>query len=222
VLEGLGLESDDIFVDLGSGRGRLVLGAALLPLGSAAACASTVGVELDRKRHAIAMRAAEMLGPTARPCTLRNEDMLTTALDDATYAFSNNAVFGPTVNAALAKSLNPTRAPVLRAVATTAPLPSEQAAGAGLSLQRISVMPVNWCSAGHTLYRYGRAPPKSGTVAVDDAASKLFALMRAEVCAECHGNSQDVGLMRIAAFAQEMNNEVQVWQDLYAEAAARK
>ena len=51
-----GLGPDDVFYDLGSGRGTLVIHAAL-----EARCRRCVGVELSRERHAIAKTVASRL-----------------------------------------------------------------------------------------------------------------------------------------------------------------
>mmetsp|Transcript_144291 Transcript_144291/g.461220 ORF Transcript_144291/g.461220 Transcript_144291/m.461220 type:complete len:338 (+) Transcript_144291:72-1085(+) len=256
VLAGLGVQSEDVFYDLGSGRGRLVLGAALLPESCKSAPSRAVGVELDTKRHVVAekartrpsradpsraattgpcerrrlspfvapsrptdcKKAAALLCPLVRQCTLLNEDVLTTSLGDATFLFCNNAVFGQPLYGAIASTMCKAKAPALRVATSTAPLPWAQASVAGLALQRISVLPVNWSGSGHTLYRYGRERPKDGLVTVDEATTHMIDGMRRQASGdnEMSNTSRDMAFMRIAAFIEQMNAEVKEWQEFYA------
>mmetsp|Transcript_100454 Transcript_100454/g.322296 ORF Transcript_100454/g.322296 Transcript_100454/m.322296 type:complete len:300 (+) Transcript_100454:72-971(+) len=218
VLAGLGVQSEDVFYDLGSGRGRLVLGAALLPESCKSAPSRAVGVELDTKRHVVAEKAAALLCPLVRQCTLLNEDVLTTSLGDATFLFCNNAVFGQPLYGAIASTMCKAKAPALRVATSTAPLPWAQASVAGLALQRISVLPVNWSGSGHTLYRYGRERPKDGLVTVDEATTHMIDGMRRQASGdnEMSNTSRDMAFMRIAAFIEQMNAEVKEWQEFYA------
>ena len=57
VLRELALGPNDVFYDLGSGRGTLVIQTAI-----EACCRKCVGVELSRERHAIAKTVAARLG----------------------------------------------------------------------------------------------------------------------------------------------------------------
>ena len=90
VLLHVGLGPDDVFLDLGSGRGLLVLYTQL-----SCGVRRSIGVELSRERHAIATRALALLrtrDPRAAAATeFRNEDMRATDLSEATCVFLMNA-----------------------------------------------------------------------------------------------------------------------------------
>mmetsp|Transcript_34668 Transcript_34668/g.62916 ORF Transcript_34668/g.62916 Transcript_34668/m.62916 type:complete len:278 (-) Transcript_34668:76-909(-) len=214
VVNKLGLVASDVFCDLGSGRGRLALGAAMM---RPSVCAKSIGVELDENRHAIATKAATMLGTVADACELRCEDMLTTALDNVSVAFCNNAVFGAELNSEVARALRTERCGQLRLVVTTSPLPIMAADAAGLKLQRISVLPVNWASSGHPSYFYGREGPTTGAVDVDPATEVMVESMRSQCIndPEMSNVGRDGCLTRIAAFACQMQTEATSWTAFY-------
>jgi hypothetical protein len=88
------LTADDVFVDLGSGTGRIVIQiAATIP---GIRC---IGVEIVGSRHQAAVGALEwaeqsnLIRPGA--CVLRHEDILKTDLSDATVIFANSTCFSP-------------------------------------------------------------------------------------------------------------------------------
>mmetsp|Transcript_43893 Transcript_43893/g.95886 ORF Transcript_43893/g.95886 Transcript_43893/m.95886 type:complete len:286 (+) Transcript_43893:40-897(+) len=221
VLRKLDLQPSDVLYDLGSGRGRLVLGAALWP-GGPGSCARVVGVELDNNRHAVALQAAARMGETPRPWDLKCGDVLCEPLEDATVAFCNNAVFNERLNGALAGRLSAALTPNLRTAFTTSPLPLKQAMAADLSLSAISVLPVNWSSAGQPLYCYSRGPLR-GEVDVDPKTGQMLDDMRAKcLTEECTGCSRDSCLMRVAAFAQLIRGQAKEWSAAAAAAEARE
>ncbi len=86
------LSADDVFVDLGSGLGKVVLQVAM-----AARPALAMGIEIERSRHETAQRArdrAVRLGLLERSsCVFRNEDLLATDLDGVTVLFANAVCF---------------------------------------------------------------------------------------------------------------------------------
>ncbi len=92
LLERLDLGPDDVFYDLGAGVGKVVLLAALTT-----SVGRAVGIELARGRFEAAERAftqarRERL-PGARRAVMRNADLLTTELDDATVIYSCSTAF---------------------------------------------------------------------------------------------------------------------------------
>ncbi len=92
VLRAVPLSADDVFVDLGSGLGKVVLQVAIV-----ARPALAIGVEIERSRHETAVRArdrAVRLGLLEDSrCVFRNENLLATDLDGATVLFANALCF---------------------------------------------------------------------------------------------------------------------------------
>ena len=92
VLRHVGLTSSDVFVDLGSGRGALVMLTHLRYQ-----LRRSIGVELSRERHQMALSALQVLraDDSTRACIssieLRNEDIRQTDLSDATCCLLMNA-----------------------------------------------------------------------------------------------------------------------------------
>ncbi|MBK8976283.1 MAG: hypothetical protein IPM29_10165 [Planctomycetes bacterium] len=114
---------DDALYDLGSGTGLLVWLAALTTRVGRA-----VGIELSAFRHAAALairaRLRRELGLGAIAAVeLRNEDLRTTALGDATIVFAASTCFPDPLLAALARRLGGGAAPRLRTLISTRPLP---------------------------------------------------------------------------------------------------
>lgn len=112
-LETLEIDGQDCFFDLGSGRGQIVLAAALR---GARAC----GVEIAQTRHEMAQEATARLVPGIRD---RVSFILGDALEaDATVVFINNVLFDASLNAAFLRRMDCRYAPRLRLVACGAPL----------------------------------------------------------------------------------------------------
>lgn len=92
MLEYLELGAQDVFYDLGSGVGKVVMMAAL-----ATSVGRSVGVELSRSRTAKGRRVLEraesrgLLDPGR--VELRNEDILKTCLDDASVIYTCSTAF---------------------------------------------------------------------------------------------------------------------------------
>jgi SAM-dependent methyltransferase len=87
----LDLRADDVFFDLGSGAGKVVVHAAL---GTDVGLA--VGVEMSKARHQLArsvLRSARAQGLDVSACRLRNADLMRTSLDGATVIYSCNTAF---------------------------------------------------------------------------------------------------------------------------------
>lgn len=92
LLEYLGLGETDVFYDLGSGSGKVVLQAAMT-----AAVRKCVGVELSETRVAESrrvLRIARRRGLLrARACGFRHEDIMKTYLRDATVIYTCSTAF---------------------------------------------------------------------------------------------------------------------------------
>ena len=111
LIDALELGPDDVFVDLGSGVGKVVVTAALC-----SAVGRAVGVELARDRHAQGLevvREAEAEG-LLRPgvVLLRNEDILRTDLSDATVLYTCSTAFPYAFTERLALRVRKLRRPV--------------------------------------------------------------------------------------------------------------
>eukprot|EP00962_Isochrysis_galbana_P057980 scaffold30635_cov135-Isochrysis_galbana.AAC.2 len=121
-----GLEAPgSLFLDIGSGVGRLVLATALLT------GAKAVGVEVVEARHMAAVRAlarAQASGTltpkqASRVGLLHADATKTTALPDATHAYLSNLCFPPDLEREIALAL--VALPSLRFAVTLRPLPPE-------------------------------------------------------------------------------------------------
>jgi SAM-dependent methyltransferase len=92
LIEHLHLRKDDVFYDLGSGVGKVVLHVALR-----APIRRVVGVELARRRHRIARRMLDEVRATgllrAQECELRCADFMRAPLHDATVIYTCSTAF---------------------------------------------------------------------------------------------------------------------------------
>jgi hypothetical protein len=92
LIEHLAMREDDVFYDLGSGVGKVVLHVALR-----ASIRRCVGVELARGRHRIARRMLDHVRATglvrARECELRCADFMRTPMGDATVVYTCSTAF---------------------------------------------------------------------------------------------------------------------------------
>ncbi|MBI5851735.1 MAG: hypothetical protein HZB39_12020 [Planctomycetes bacterium] len=118
--------TSDVFVDLGSGSGRLPIQAVC-----ETAVGRAVGVELSTGRHAAASRARDLLASAmdddgraelAQRLELRCEDLRATALDDVTLIWMSSTAFPEPLFAAACRHID-ARAGRLRLLATTTALP---------------------------------------------------------------------------------------------------
>ena len=91
LFEYLDLGPQDVFFDLGSGAGKVVLQAALsTDVGKA------IGVEMSKSRHQLAqsvLRAARKEGLDVSACRFRNADLMRTSLKGATVIYSCDVAF---------------------------------------------------------------------------------------------------------------------------------
>lgn len=116
LIHALRLDEQSIFYDLGSGRGNVVLQAAL-----SSRAMSCRGVELSERRHEIALHALARLGPRlSANVRFACEDLDNASWDDATEVFAANLLFPTELDAALCRRLAGCDA--LRRVATLKPL----------------------------------------------------------------------------------------------------
>jgi SAM-dependent methyltransferase len=92
LIEHLALRRDDVFYDLGSGVGKVVLHVALR-----APIRRVVGVELARRRHRIARRMLDEVRATglmrAGECELRCADFMRVPMGDATVVYTCSTAF---------------------------------------------------------------------------------------------------------------------------------
>jgi SAM-dependent methyltransferase len=92
LIEHLALRRDDVFYDLGSGVGKVVLHVALR-----APIRRVVGVELARRRHRIARRMLDEVRATglmrAAECELRCADFMRVPMGDATVVYTCSTAF---------------------------------------------------------------------------------------------------------------------------------
>jgi precorrin-6B methylase 2 len=91
----MNLKTDDVFCDLGSGTGKIVL-----QVSEKTKCAKAIGVELVYERHAAAVR---LLGaPNNDRVQFIHGDLRSTKLDqDVTVVFVNNVLFPAELTMAL-------------------------------------------------------------------------------------------------------------------------
>jgi SAM-dependent methyltransferase len=92
LIEHLALRKDDVFYDLGSGVGKVVLHVALR-----APILRVVGVELARRRHRIGRRVLDEVRATglmrARECELRCGDFMRAPMHDASIVYTCSTAF---------------------------------------------------------------------------------------------------------------------------------
>ncbi len=104
LVEYLGMGRDDVFYDLGSGVGKVVLQVAMR-----ASIRRCVGVELARSRHRIARRMLDEARATglirARECELRCADFMRAPLGDATVVYTCSTAFSTAFMNELAERL---------------------------------------------------------------------------------------------------------------------
>jgi SAM-dependent methyltransferase len=92
LLDHLDLGDRDVFYDLGSGTGKIVIQTAMtVPIRKA------VGIELSTSRHRDAKRVLGKVRKegllAARACSFRNEDLASSYLSDATVVYSCSTAF---------------------------------------------------------------------------------------------------------------------------------
>ena len=109
------LQRDDVFVDLGSGGGKVTLAAALFTKVRRAR-----GVELSHERHALACearsRAVARRLLSRRKCEFIHGDLRRTPLEDATVVYTCSTAFSTPFLMGIARRL--ARAPKLRCFAS--------------------------------------------------------------------------------------------------------
>lgn len=161
VFVNLDINSTDVFLDIGSGRGNLVLACALRKPPPLLSC----GIEIMPSRHEMAQVAASMLDEYARArVELTCGDALNAngLLERATKVFINNLLFDAATNASFARAMSPTRAPKLERVACTGPLADPVTAGkalraVGLAHERTASVEANYAAGmAKPLYVYQR------------------------------------------------------------------
>lgn len=163
LFEALALSRDDSFVDLGSGRGQVVMAAAL----HSQPPRSAVGVEIGSARHDCAVAALGQCDDTKARERVRLTcgDALKTDLSSVTKVFLCNAAFEPLLNNMFAAALSEARAPKLQRVATLAPLDEAACQAGGLQVREVGVVAGTWCVSGTPLYVYGRRATSAATAA---------------------------------------------------------
>lgn len=216
IFEALKLCSADTFVDLGSGRGQVVLAAASSAMGPKAA----IGVELVPARHLVAACALEQASSDKTSRFECGDALTTSAVGDATKIFLCNTTFGGALNDKFAASLASPRAPKLERLATLAPLGENALAAGELHLAEVSAIAATWSPSGTALYVYTRTGAAAGEGAADDAApvkmdNKLLDRMlhdRREAAAEHHASGgasrseMERGLLRTALMAASISD----------------
>ena len=179
----LDLTKADRFADLGSGRGTIVLAAAMRQAGPVPA--ESLGVEMIAARHEAA-QGARQLAPSSvqKVCAFELGDALQSDLSRTTKIFICNATFSDDLTNRFANALSPHRAPALDRVATIRPLTDGAQDANQLVLLRVSAVNASWARLGTTLYVYGRAkgPDTHGRAdtvkpadVVDEAAKAMLA-----------------------------------------------
>ena len=154
IFNALRLQPEDTFADLGSGRGQIVLAAAMH---APATPNMSIGIEFHSGRDAEAKHALSMC-----PSSIQNKvrticaDALTSDLGSITKAFICNPTFGGPLTSQFADALHPSRSPRLECVATIAQIPEPSLAKNHLRLAEISAVGVSWAPAGTALFVYER------------------------------------------------------------------
>eukprot|EP00439_Symbiodinium_sp_Y106_P023531 s4196_g2.t2 len=177
----------DIFYDLGSGRGQVVLAAAL-----SSKPKKCVGIELMEPRHQAAL-AAKAYAPEdiQRICEFRCEDALAGHLEDACKVYLCNAAFPRHLNAAFAAALDPQRAPALEALVTCAALPEESLHQARLQLTQVAECSATWATQGAPLFLYKRG---GDGIRSAGGATAIPANVRYEASRQLSAATQSAGL----------------------------
>ena len=155
--DALGLRSDDVLYDLGSGVGKFFLYSALR-----AVCSTANGIEVGEKRHSTAerscMRLTEMLESSRQRdrCSSFSAilgDITNPIYKDATVCTCCNIMFGGLINGKLINNFL-TRCPKLRTVASIVKLHSPR-----LKLRSTKLVPCTWCTGGVSWSMYDVLPP---------------------------------------------------------------
>ena len=169
LFEALDLCAEDIFVDMGSGRGQVVIAAA----NYSKAPRSSIGLEFVPTRH---RRAAEVITRCSDAvwvdrvrfecCNALEHEAVTMA----TKVLLCNATFEDDLNRQFAAALALSHAPKLQKVAMLKPLDAASLAMAELHLSAITAIAGSWAAEGTPLHIYSRA--NFGTGAVSPVYSK--------------------------------------------------
>lgn len=156
LFKALDLRSTDHFVDMGSGRGQLVLAAALRTAG--AVPTSSIGIELAENRHLAAQSALDKATPATKSiCRVVHGDASAADMTDTTKAFICNPTFPSELDRKLAQSLAPARAPKLELLATIKELDPACTTAAGLSLHRVRDWDYKSCPLPSCRFKLGLA-----------------------------------------------------------------
>jgi len=166
VFTALRLHPDDTFADLGSGRGQIVLAAAMH---ADAAPRLSIGIEFHAARHAAAEQALDACDASVRQkVRILCADALASDLTHVSKVFICNATWGGVLTSRFAAVLHPSRAPRLERVATISEIPEDALHENELRRVAISAVGASWAAAGTALYVYERA---SASSAGDTAAA---------------------------------------------------
>jgi SAM-dependent methyltransferase len=161
LLDDLRIDSGDAFLDVGSGRGNVVLACARRRPPPASAC----GIEMVPARHAMAVAAMDGGGADGAAAFVLGDAFAADQRPQwqrATKVFCNNLLFDEATNAALARCMCPNHAPRLLLVACTRPLAdpvtaARALAAVGRALERTSTVDANYSKGGpQPLYIYER------------------------------------------------------------------
>jgi hypothetical protein len=202
----LRLSREDVFLDIGSGRGQLVFGAAMCEAPPSLAC----GIEVVSLRHDAASAAwdaalSELKGRVKfiQGDALENSGAASDALRSATKLFINNTTFSPELNMRFANAMHPSCAKSLVRVATIASFERASLEKAELALVAVTTVEGGWCPAGTMLHVYGRVGSEDSTAPNVDSAALQQMLERrtedarqAEARAELSNAELERGLMR--------------------------
>ena len=155
IFKELQLGNDDHFVDLGSGRGQIVLAAAMRLAGPKPA--SSKGVELIDLRHEEAQKAwSKSPMSVHQVCMIKCGDALAEDLSSTTKAFLCNTTFQSDLNEAFAKRFSKENAPRLQRVATMQKLTGSQEEIGQLVLSKVTSVKATYAPNGTPLYVYAR------------------------------------------------------------------
>ena len=150
----LDMNASDHFVDLGSGRGQIVLAAMMRTRG---APASAAGMELIVNRCQVAERAWHNASASVQEkVKFFCGDALQFDLSTATKIFLCNATFPGELSENFAQRFTLKNAFNLQRLATIQPLSDSAVAAAGVELARVTSVRATWCSGGCPLYVYAR------------------------------------------------------------------
>ena len=169
IFRALSLNAKDHFIDLGSGRGQLVLAAATRTAGPIPV--HSRGVELIDLRHEVAAEAkAQAPAEVQARCDVKCGDALKEDLTSVTKAFLCNTTFSACLNQSFARAFAIKVAPKLEQVATMMPFADSYAAEAGLVLTCVTAVKATYAPFGTALYIYSR--PDAAGVSAEPVAIK--------------------------------------------------